>query len=320
MKTKKAVALTVLLTLAFFIMIIFIFFSATTFLGRTEPVSQENIAVVDIHGPIISGGGIDFMGTRQASAENIISLIREVKKDDHYQALVLNIDTPGGSAAASQAVFKELMRFREKTEKPVVASLADTAASGGYYIAAASDYIISNPATLTGSIGVIMELGNFQELFDMLGIEFEVLKGGEYKDIGHPGRSMTDEERLLLQNIIDEIYDHFIDAVVEGREMEREEVLQLATGELFTGSQALEMNLIDGLGNYTDALKRAEKMAGLKDPQVINISRVSYSFFDIIFNLRTEEGIISKLDYLIPIIHRIDPFNNIRIKYQAGLE
>ncbi|MFP3946558.1 MAG: signal peptide peptidase SppA, partial [Archaeoglobaceae archaeon] len=145
--------------------------------------------------------------------------------------------------------------------------------SGGYYVACAADKIVANPGTITGSIGVIFSQLQYSELMERYGIEANVIKSGEYKDIGSPFRNMTDEDRQVLQNMVDDIYNQFVNAVVEGRDMNRSEVLELADGRIFTGRQAKEEGLVDELGNYQDSIQMAADMAGVDKPQVVEYGR-----------------------------------------------
>lgn len=311
MKTKKAVALASFLTLGVLFFLVLGFFLMAELLSRTE-ITGERIAVIEVYGPIANTGSFDILGGRRATADDIIPLIQKVSKNPQYRALLLKIDSPGGSAAGSQSIFTELIRFKEETDKPIIVSLGDMATSGGYYIASAADYIMASPATLTGSIGVIIEVGNFEGLYEKLGIEYEVITGGDFKDIGHHGRSLTDEERQILQGLTDEIYDQFIAAVVKGRGLEEAAVRDLATGELFSGSQALKLQLVDDLGNYQDAISVASQMAGIKDPLVENISRERYGIFSPLLHLMRH----------LPFLHQSvafypsqNPLDNIHILY-----
>jgi protease-4 len=182
--------------------------------------------------------------------------------------VVLRIDCPGGAVGAAQEVYGEIQKLR--SEKTILASLGNLAASGGYYIASAAQEIIANPGTLTGSIGVISEYPNFQELMKKIGYRAEVLKSGRYKDVGNPLREMTKEEMQLMQGLIDNIHAQFIRDVAKGRHREIEEIRALADGRVFTGEQAKENGLIDRLGNFQDAVDRAAELAGIEGkPEVL---------------------------------------------------
>lgn len=305
MTNKKAVALAVFLTLGLIGSLFLGLFLFAGFFSSTDISGRERIAVLEVYGPIVNTGRGDIFSGRGATAEELIPLIRKVSRDNQYKALVLKIDTPGGSAAGSQSIYQELIRFKEESGKPIIATLGDYATSGGYYIASAADRIMAHPATLTGSIGVIIEIGNYEGLYETLGIDFQIFKGGEFKDLGHHGRSITEEESRILQHLTDTIYEQFIADVVEGRGMDEETIRDLATGEIFSGSQAYELNLVDELGNYYDAIHRAATMAGLEDPPVDNLSRSRYSlwypFLDIGDYLTQDTSLLSIFHYLNPL-------------------
>lgn len=226
------------------------------------------VAVIFVEG-IITGGRSqgDWFGV-SAGSHTIMEQLRRAREDSEVRAVVLRINSPGGSAAASQEISQEIMRLKE-TGKPVVASMGDAAASGGYWIAASADAIVANPATITGSIGVIMELQNWQELYDKIGIDFNIIKSGPHKDMGSSARELTAEERDILQGMVDDIHRQFVTVVAEGRNMPREEVQKLADGRIFTGQQAYELGLVDHLGNYYDAIDVAAELAGIPgEPEI----------------------------------------------------
>jgi protease-4 len=192
----------------------------------------------------------------------------EAMRDAGVSALVLRVDSPGGGVAASQEIYDCVARVKDEGI-PIVVSMGAIAASGGYYISCPADSIIANPGTLTGSIGVIMSFSNLEELFGKIGLSFEVVKSGEYKDTGSWSRQMTDGERALLQATVDDIHMQFVETVADGRGMELNEILALADGRIFSGRQALEAGLVDGLGNLDDAIATAGRMAGIEgEPRV----------------------------------------------------
>jgi protease-4 len=232
---------------------------------RSVPAAENTIGLITVEGTIAAGeGGLFFS---EGGGDRLLEKIRRAG-DDPIKALVVRINSPGGSAAASQEIYTELKKVREKG-KIVVVSMADMAASGGYMIACAADYIVANPATVTGSIGVIIDATNTQGLYDLLGIEYEVVKSGEFKDTLNPARPLTAAEKELLEIIVGDIFDQFVDTVVEGRALGREEVLAYADGRVLTGRQALEIGLVDELGNLYDALDIAAEKAGIKGkPQI----------------------------------------------------
>ncbi len=198
----------------------------------------------------------------------VIDRIIKLKDDPTVKAFVVRIDSPGGSVAPSQEIYEELIKLRET--KTVVVSMGSVAASGGYYIACAADKIFANPGTITGSIGVIIESANIEELLKKIGLKSVVIKSGKYKDILSPTRQFTDDDRKLIQGVIDNILGQFIDAVSLGRRLQRADVAKIADGRLFSGEQAKEEGLVDELGNLQDAIKAAADMAGIQEePDVI---------------------------------------------------
>jgi protease-4 len=209
----------------------------------------RKVGLVEIEGPI-------------RSSTAVVRQLKHYGRDRSIPALVVRVNSPGGEVGATQEIHAEILRLR-KAGKRVVASLGGVAASGGYYIAVAADTIVANPGTLTGSIGVVLELYNFEGLLQKLGLNFYVVKSGKYKDIGSPVRPMLPEEREMLQGVTDDTFDQFVGAVASGRRLSREAVLKVADGRIFTGRQAQTFGLVDLLGNYEDAIAVAGEMSGL---------------------------------------------------------
>lgn len=201
------------------------------------------------------------------SSEDIIDDLKDFSEDSSIKAIVIRIDSPGGSVAPSQ----EIHDFVKKTAefKPVVISMGSVAASGGYYIAVAGQQIVANPGTMTGSIGVIMEFSNYEELLKKIGWQNFVVKSGQFKDIGSPNRPMSDAERQILQKMIDDVQSQFVDAVAEGRHLSPAKVREVADGRIMTGRQALEAGLVDKLGGLETAIEIAADLAGITDPNVV---------------------------------------------------
>lgn len=236
------------------------------FIPYSDRISSEKdsgiIGLIYVEGTIAGGRSQSGLFTASRGTDIILSQLREARLDPKIEAVVIRVNSPGGSAAASQEINSEIKKLKE-AGKAVVVSMADVAASGGYYVAVAADKILANPGTTTGSIGVIMQVTNLEELYEKIGMEVETIKSGEQKDMGNPARSMTEEERSILQSISNDVYDQFVDAVAEGRNLSREKVLELADGRIFTGRQAYELNLIDELGDLYDAVETAGELAGL---------------------------------------------------------
>ena len=229
-------------------------------------VGKDRIALIRIEGPILDS---------RATVDEL-----ETYGDDPLvKAIVLRLDTPGGGVAPSQEIYNAVKRVRLDKHKTVVASMGNVAASGGYYIAVASDRILANPGSLTGSIGVVMQLANLENLMNKIGVKNIVIKSGRYKDVGSPFRMMGEEDRHLLQSVLDDAHRQFIEAVATGRSLDAADVEALADGRIFTGQQAKDVLLVDDLGDLTDAVKLAADMSGLQSPPVVETPR-PYSFRD----------------------------------------
>lgn len=218
---------------------------------------EDRVAVIRVEGVILD-------------AQQTIGDLKRFGESASVKAIVLRIDSPGGGVVPSQEIHDAVKRIRAKNNKTVVASMGTVAASGGYYIAVATDRIMANPGTLTGSIGVIMELANVEGLLKKIGVESVVVKSGQHKDIGSPFRQMSEEDRRILQTVMDDVHAQFIEAVAEGRSLKVADVQSLADGRIFTGRQAKSQNLVDELGDLEDAIKLAAELAGIEgEPKVV---------------------------------------------------
>ena len=221
----------------------------------------EGVAIVRVEGPI--------MDSSQAVDE-----LQAFGDDPMVKAIVVRIDSPGGGVAPSQEIYNAVKRVRKEQNKTVVASMGTVAASGGYYIAVGTDRILANPGTLTGSIGVIMQMANFQELLDKIGVKSVVIKTGKFKDLGSPFRPMKEEDRQLLESVMHDTLNQFIEAVADGRSMDASEVEQLADGRVFTGRQAKSVLLIDEIGDLHDAIKLAGELGGIEGtPRILETTK-----------------------------------------------
>jgi len=196
------------------------------------------------------------------NSKNTIDQLDKYEEDSDVKAVVLRVNSPGGSVVPSQEIYDKILQL--KKSKKVVVSMGSVAASGGYYIACAADRIIANPGTITGSIGVIMQISQIEELLKKIGLKATVIKAGKYKDVGSPVRDMTPEEKNLIQNVIDDIHNQFIEVVLSNRNIPREEIENIADARIFTGRQALEAGLVDDLGNLEYAIDVASELAGVK--------------------------------------------------------
>ncbi len=208
---------------------------------------------------------VDYLEVFPTGADYIVQELKRLRQNPNIKAVVLRINSPGGSVGAVQEIYSELLKLKESGKK-LVASQAEVSASGGYYLAVAADKIVSNPGTVTGSIGVIIPVTNFEGLFGKIGVQVEVIKSSEHKDIGSSSRALTDEERIILQDMVDSAYQQFLDAVKKGRSavMTEEKIKEVADGRIMTGAQAKEVGLIDELGNLEDAINIAAELAGIK--------------------------------------------------------
>jgi len=249
----------------------------------------QKISVIPIKGAI-------------SDSQAILAQLQTDRKDKRVKAIILRIDSPGGAVGPTQEIYREIRRTA-KTKK-VVASLGGVAASGGYYIAAATHKIVANPATITGSIGVIMHFVRFEDLLKKIGISFEVLKTGEFKDIGSPHRELTERDRDILQAVLADIQDQFVEAVANARKMPIEKVRPIADGRIFTGAKAKELGLVDALGNFQDAVDMAKKLAGLKgDVELVYPRKSGLALWDLFLERTAQrlsgilQGPASPLEY-----------------------
>jgi len=248
------------------------FFSILFFIGRSGGKTSrfafgDKIAVVEVRGVITESSGI-------------IEEIHQYQEDEGVKAIILRIDSPGGGVGPSQEIYREISKV--KIKKKVITSMGSVAASGGYYIACASDRIVANPGTITGSIGVLMEFTNIEELFKKIGIKGVVLKSGEHKDIGSPFREMTPDEKKIVQDVIDNVHQQFIEAVVKGRKMDREKVVQIADGRILTGEQAKQLGLVDEMGNLQDAIDMTAKMVGIVGKPNVLYTKKKFSLWNLL--------------------------------------
>lgn len=254
---KKHPILPATLTIAG-IFLIFLLFAVL--LGKTGSTSDlvsigEKIGVIEVYGPIVSSDDLN---------KNII----EFRDNNSIKAVILRIDSPGGAVGPSQEIYNEVIKLQKK--KPVIVSMGSVAASGGYYIAAPAERLFANPGTITGSIGVIMSFPNYEGLMEKIGYSSVVVKSGRFKDIGSASRPFRDDERQLMQALIDDVHSQFVEAVSLGREMPAEKVRDLSDGRIFSGRQALAAGLIDELGGFQDAVDYTAKLTGMgDDPKLI---------------------------------------------------
>ncbi len=251
-------------------------------LSETDLPGEDRIALVRIEGVILD-------------SKDTVADLKRFGDSSSIKAIILRIDSPGGGVVPSQEIHDAVHRVRSKHRKTVVVSMGTVAASGGYYIAAAADRIVANPGTLTGSIGVIMELANLEGLLQKVGVESVVIKSGHYKDIGSPFRKMSADDRRVLQALMDDVHSQFIEAVAEGRSLDVEDVRPIADGRVLTGRQALEVQLVDDLGDLDDAVRLAADMVGLKGEPKLVEPKKRFSIKEIIDGRL--QGLLPKLDF-----------------------
>jgi len=232
------------------------------------------IAVVEIEGIILDG-------------DQAVRELREHAENPAVKAVVVRVNSPGGVVGPTQEIVSGIERVR-KAGKPVVASFGAVAASGGYYVGTAADRIFANPGTLTGSIGVIMQMANVEGLLKKVGVEYVVIKAGAYKDVGNFSRAMTAEERRILQTLLDDVYGQFVTAVAKGRKLDEGTVRGFADGRIYSGQQAHALKMVDELGGFEEAVEAAAKLAGIPGKPKVIYPRRRFSLFEI---LRGELGL-----------------------------
>jgi len=249
------------------------------------------VAIVEVDG--IIGVGPD----RSADADSIVRTLGEYRDNPSVAAVVLRVNSPGGVVGPTQEIFSAVLRVRA-AGKPVVASLGAVAASGGYYVAVAATRILASPGTLTGSIGVIMQLANVEGLLRKVGVDYVVVKAGAYKDIGSFARPMRPEERQVLQALLDDVYGQFVTAVAEHRGLDRKTVLGFADGRIYSGQQARALKMVDDLGGLQEAIEAAGKLAGIPGKPKVIYPRRRFSLRDLLSNQFGPGGATSLLPAL----------------------
>jgi len=248
--------------------IVIITLAALFCLGKRDSTFRfgEQVGVIEITGVI-------------ADPKQTLTQLKEFRNSNDVKAIVLRINSPGGGVGPSQEIYAEVRRTSHV--KKIVASMGAIAASGGYYIASAADHIMASPGSITGSIGVIMEFANLQELFKKIGVSAFVLKSGEYKDTGFPLRKMTDQEKTLLQAFIDNVHQQFVSAVADARKISKDRIQAVADGRILSGEQAKELGLLDSLGNLEDAIAMAAKLGGIEgEPSVVYAKERKFSLLE----------------------------------------
>jgi protease-4 len=245
----------------------------------------DRVAIVPLEGEI-------------SDSRELIDQLHRYIDNDSVKAVVLRINSPGGDIVPAQEIFEEVRRLRSESRKPIVASMDGVAASGGYYVAAACDRIIANPGTITGSIGVITQWFNVEDLLKLARVHRETITSGRMKDVGSPYRAMTLLERSYMQDIVAQLHDQFIRAVAAGRrgKMTEAEVRSIADGRVFTGETALRLHLVDEIGNLQDSVRVAARMAGMKgQPKTIYPKKERPGLLDVLASSSSTESTIQKI-------------------------
>jgi protease-4 len=278
----------------FFIVVIFFIAILSFFLSLTHtvPIGEKKVALVRVEGIILD-------------SRKVIGEIKKYAKDSSVKAVVLRVNSPGGGVAPSQEIYDEIVKLKEM--KKVVVSMGAVAASGGYYISSPADRIIANPGTITGSIGVIMEMPNIEGLMKKIGVKTQVIKSGKHKDLASAFRTMTEEEKMILQTLLDDVHEQFIRAVSSSRGMKYEEIKELSDGRIFTGRKAKELGLVDDLGNLQYAIQTAGSLSGIEgEPHVIS-KKERLRIWDFLFNSDFPEDLLGGMGQTISLKYMLTP-------------
>jgi protease-4 len=268
-----------------FAMLALVLLISLSFLSCSLPVSK--IAVISLNGTIQEGSRSSFFGGSAITPDDVRSNLKKATSDPMVKAIVIRVNSPGGDPAACQEIVYEM----ERVKKPIVISMRSMATSGGYYISAKAAKIVALPSTLTGSIGVITQIPDLKGLFDKIGVRMEILKAGKYKDMYAGMRELTAEEKELVQKNTDQIYEQFIDVIVQGRNMDRQKVRELANGQLYTGIEAKELGLVDEIGDLQKAIDIAAGLAGIQSPQTEFYERESSDLLKILLGINNGDFI-----------------------------
>ncbi|QWV94554.1 signal peptide peptidase SppA [Geomonas oryzisoli] len=287
-----------LLWIAAFVVGLFLLFSAcvavvTALVGDRDTLSGgDGVGIVELKGVIVDG-------------QETIRQLREMKKDEHAKAVVFRVDSPGGVVGPSQEIYAAVKDLAKA--KKVVVSMGSVAASGGYYVSAPATLIYANPGTITGSIGVLMKFSNMEGLMDKVGMKAFTIKTGKFKDTGSPARPMTDEEKAMLQGVIDSTHGQFVKAVAQGRRLPEAQVRSIADGRIFSGEQALALKLVDRIGSMQDAIDEAARLGGIKgEPRLIRPAKKKGRALDYLVESAAHRlGVLSDSDSSVSVDYRL---------------
>jgi protease-4 len=277
------------------------FFVIAASLGTSDLAVGPAVAIVRVEGVILSGDPpVDPFGTPSGAYSGIVrNHLKQAEEDPNVKAIVLHVNSPGGSVVGSDEIYQQVLAMT----KPVVVSIGELAASGGYYVSAPADEIFANSGSLTGSIGVISQFIHIGGLLEEYGVEVTTIKSGEFKDIGSLFRSMNAEEQAAWQAIIDETYAEFVKIVADGRGLSVEDVKEIADGSIYTGRQAMELGLVDKLGNQSAAIQRAAELGDIKgEPRIVEYE-VPFSIFQGLLGMTRPTNPLSEIMSLLDRAH-----------------
>ncbi len=276
-----------------------------------ESKAKEKILVIDLNGTIVTQQNPGILNRGGDLVSKIYYRLKKASEDHLIKGIILRLDTPGGEGTASDIIYNEVLRFKEKTGVPVVALMMGTAASGGYYIACGCDFIIAHPTTITGSIGVIAILPEVKKVLEKVGIEVNVIKSGKMKDAGSPLKDLSEEEKTYFQEMVDEMYQNFLRVVHQNRKevLSLEEIKTLADGRVFHARKALELKLIDEIGYFDAALKKVLELASIPDADVIAYTYHPLKKTNIYANAASQGN---------PLSVEIKPFENLLPSLKTG--
>ena len=280
------------------------------FPGQADPLhefslegkAKQKILVIPVRGIISSAPREGFIRTRPSMVQEIVSQLRLAEKDENIKAVILKIDSPGGSVTASDILYNEIKVFKERSGAKVVVAMMGLTASGGYYISLRADYILAHPTTITGSIGVIFRRPRITGLMNKVGIDIEVSKSGKNKDIGSPFRAATVEEEKIFQDLTDRLAVRFVDLVAKHRKLEPETIAEISTARVYLANEALELGLVDEIGYLDTAVLQAKKLAQLPDDAKVVVYRRTEYPDDNLYNTSTryDEGHGSLISLELP--------------------
>lgn len=271
-----------------------------------EGNSQEKIAVLNLQGTIANVAPAPLAG-QVYNHPFFLDTIDTAAEDPTVKAILLNVDSPGGGVTETAEIHRKIVELQAEYDKPIYVTMGNMAASGGYYVAAPADKIFAEASTLTGSIGVIMQSMNFAGLAEKYGIEFNTIKSGKHKDIMSPTREMTKDEEDIMQSMIDEMYDEFVDVIVEGRDLSEKHVREVGDGRIYTGKQAVEVDLVDEVGSFEDALTQLQVDNNLENARVIQYdAEFSYWMQFLMSAQNIVSGESDELNTIIELIYESD--------------